>query len=269
MQVGGKRCFAALQRYIFRIDAPMVATAALRGMTCCMKNAAALKAFQQYLADGGAKVSTARRKEAQAAIDELRNKVGQLKITLNVADAEVTVDDVLVGKSPLADDVMVNVGRRKLSATSTGYVPVQRVVGVAGGGETAVSLELVKVDMTPPVAMPPRPPQSHGVPVVTVVAASATGVSLVVTGILGGLAISAHKSLESDLATFPGNPSTIASDQSRTKTLANATDAFIGITAAAAAATTVLFVLPKVSDVWKPSATVGLSPAGVVVRGAF
>ncbi len=231
--------------------------------------AGALKAFQQYLADGGAKVSAARRKEAQAAIDELVNKVGKLEITLNVAGAEVTVDDVLVGKSPLADGVMVNVGRRKLSATSSGYVPVQRVVDVAGGGETAVSLELVKIELTPPVALPPPPPPSHGIPIVTVVAASATGASLVVTGILGGLAVSAHKSLESDLATFPGNPSAIASDQSRTRTLANATDALIGITAAGAVATTVLFVLPKVSDAWKPSATVGLSPAGVVVRGSF
>src|SRR6185369_3894831 len=81
--------------------------------------AAALTAYERYLRDGGAKVLAPRKKEVQGAIDELKKKVGAIKITTNVDGAEVLVDDVSVGKTPLADPVVVNVGRRKLSATSS------------------------------------------------------------------------------------------------------------------------------------------------------
>ncbi len=231
-------------------------------------HAAALAAFDQYLREGGAKVPPARHKEVQAAIDDLRKKVGRIKVAINVDGAEVLVDDAVVGVSPLADAVTVNVGRRKLSATSSGYTPAQRVVDVSGAGETDVSLELAKVGAAPPViaAPPPKP----GVPVVTWVALSATGAFAVVTAVMGGLAVSAHGSLETALGKFPGIPATIASDQSRTRTFATATDAFIGITAVSAAATAALFVLgPRFLPKPKAAPVVGVSPAGVFVRGVF
>jgi PEGA domain len=231
--------------------------------------AAALGSFEQYLRDGGAKVSAARHKEVQAAIDDLRKKVGRIKVALNVDGAEVLVDDVLVGVSPLATPVTVNVGRRKLSASASGYTQAQRVVDVPGAGDTDVKLELEKVGATPPGAPLSEAPK-RGLPLVTVVTLSATGACALVTAVLGGVAVSAHGNLVSALGMFPGDPKTIAADQSRTKTLANATDAFIGITAAGAAASVVLLVLgPKLFDKAKLGPTVGVSPAGVVVRGVF
>lgn len=231
--------------------------------------AAALNAFDQYLRDGGAKVTAARKKEVQSAIDELKKKVGTLKVTVNVEGAEITVDDAVVGKSPLPEAVVANVGRHKLGATSSGYTPAQRVVDVAGTEETAVSLELVKVgaDTPPPVEKPVE--QKPGFPLAAWAALGATGATAIVTGVMGGLALSARSSLKTALGTFPGDGKAIADAQARTKTFAVATDVMGGITIAGAAATTVLFVLaPKLAEK-QQKVGVDVGPAGVLVRGVF
>jgi len=230
--------------------------------------AAALGAFEQYLKDGGAKVTGARKKEVQSAIDELRKKVGTIKVTTNVDGAEITVDDVVVGTSPLPDALVANVGRHKLGATSSGYTPAQRVIDVAGSAETPVSLELAKIAVTPPPPPPPPEPQKPAIPIATWASLGATGATAIVTGVMGGLALSARSSLKSALATFPGDGKAIADAQARTRTFAVATDVMGGITLAGAAATTVLFLLaPKAAE--KAKVAVDVSPTGVTVRGRF
>jgi PEGA domain len=231
--------------------------------------AAALSAFEQYLRDGGPKISGARRKEVTAAVDELRNKVGKIKITVNVDGAEIGVDDVAVGTSPLAAPLVVNAGRRKVSARSSGYAPLQRVVEVPSTDETPVTLDLVKLTADTPrgePSPPPTPPAKPGPSIVVWALLGTTGALGIATAITGGLAVSAHGTLKSDLGVFPGNPQAIADAQSKTKSLANATDALIGLTAAAAVATGVFFfVVPRLGE----KTQVGVSPTGVMVRGAF
>ena len=229
--------------------------------------ASALTSFEKYLADGGTKVTPSRRKSVQTSIDELRQKVGTLKITTNVDGAEILIDDRAVGASPLASPVTVNVGRRKLSASSGGYRPAQRMVDVASMAESAVTLELVKIDLTPPVA-PPVDASKSGIPIYNWVALSATGTTLIVTAVMGGLAVSARGDLKTALGTFPGDPTTIADAQSRTRTFAVAADVFGGLTIAGALATGALFLFGPKSDKAK-TPTVGVSPTGIVVRGTF
>ncbi len=227
--------------------------------------AAALTAFERYLKDGGAKITAARHKEVSAAVDELRHKVGTLKVTASVPGAEITVDDVVVGVSPLASPVVVNAGRRKLGAQASGYTPAQRVVDVAATEETAVSLDLPKIDVSGPRVEPPPPPKA-GPPLAAWVTLSVTGAGVVAAIVTGSIAVSAHSTLNHDLGTFPGNAQSIADAQSRTRTFAVTTDVLIGITAAAAVATGALFfVVPRLTE----KAAVGVSPGGVVVRGAF
>jgi hypothetical protein len=98
------------------------------------------------------------------------------------------------------------------------------------------------------------------------VSLSLTGATAIAAGITGGLALSAHGELKSALGTFPGNASTIGSDQSKTRTFAVATDVLGAVTLAGAAATTVLFVMgPK----WANKPTAFVSPRGVAVVGSF
>lgn len=238
--------------------------------------ASALTAFDQYLRDGGAKVAPARKKEVQAAIEELKHKVGRVKITANVEGAQILVDDVAVGKAPLPEALTVNVGRRKFAASLSGYVPVQRVVEVAGTEEATVSLELAKVEPLAPQVDPPKdtPPPSAIPRIVPWITLSVTGAAVIVTGVMGGLAVSARGDLSNELGKYPGDGQAISAAQSRTRTFAVTTDVMMGVSIAGAAATGVLFVLGRRGshpdpEKDKPAARVVVWPGGAGVRGVF
>ncbi len=101
-----------------------------------------MRNFELYLSEGGANVPEARRAEVAREMNELRGRIGSVTVTANVPDAEVFVDDVSVGRLPLAKPVLVNPGRRKISATRAGRIPATRVVEVAGSVSIPVKLEL-------------------------------------------------------------------------------------------------------------------------------
>ena len=233
--------------------------------------ALALTAYERYLREGDTKIQAARRKEVTTAIEELRGKVGKIKVVTNVSGAEIAVDDITVGASPLPESVVVNIGRRKVSATLRGYAPVQRVLDVAGQEETTATLDLTKigpakVEPSGPVVSPPPPVLKP--PTVVWVMLSATGALAVATGVTGGLAVSARGGLQSELGKFPGDPKAIAAAQGQTQTLAVTTDVLGGLALASAVTTTVLYlVAPRAAE--KPKTTVGISPTGLVVQGAF
>ena len=65
----------------------------------------------------------------------------------------------------------------------------------------------------------------------------------IATGVLGGLALAAKSDRDDALDAFPGNKQTIDSAKRRTTRLATATDVMIGVTAAGAITTLVLFLV--------------------------
>jgi hypothetical protein len=226
--------------------------------------AAALAAFERYLRDGGPRISAVRRKEVATALDELRRKVGRVKIVTSVDGAEIGVDDVIVGVSPRAEPLVVNAGRRRLSAKAAGHTPAQRTVDVASMEETVVSLDLPTIAVAPPKVE--GPPPRRAPPVAAWAALGGTAACTIAAGVTGGLAISAHNGLEAALNTFPGDPKTITAAQSKTRTFAVATDVLGGVAIAGAVTTVVLFVVvPRLGE----KTTVGLSPTGVVLRTVF
>jgi hypothetical protein len=233
--------------------------------------AAALKAFEQYLDEGGAKVAAPRHKEVAAAIDELKHKVGTLKIVSNVDGAAIVLDDVPIGAAPLAAPVVANVGRHKVSATLTGYTPTQIAVEVAGMTETPVTLDLPKIEVAPVVVVAPAAPVKLGTPVIVWVMLSTTVAAGVAAGVTGGLSLSARGGLKDALAAFPGNPTAITAAQGKTRTLAITTDVLGGITIAGAVTTVVLYALaPKTAAAAeKAKVTVQVAPTGLLLRGAF
>jgi hypothetical protein len=226
--------------------------------------AGALVAFEKYLLEGGAKA--AHGKEVTSAVEDLRRKVGRIAVVTSAQGAEIAVDDVPVGTAPLASPVVANVGRHKVSLSATGAAPLQKVVDVASMEETTVTLEPPrpaepKMEAAPP---PPKP----GPRVAAWVMLGTTGATAIAAGVTGGLALSAHSNLKTALGTFPGNPTAIADAQTRTRTLAIATDVLGGITIAGAVTTLVLFLVPqRASD--QPTAALSFSPSGVALRGAF
>ncbi len=124
----------------------------------------ASSAFTRYLAEGADGLSPARRSETTRRLEELRRKVATLEIHVSVDGAEVVLDDVVIGVSPLATGVAVNPGRHKIVARLSGYRADALSLGVSSLDRIPVTLEPARE--TPPapapelalgpVAMPPR-----------------------------------------------------------------------------------------------------------------
>ena len=107
---------------------------------------AALADFQQFLDMGGSDVTPERKAQVQKDIDRLRARVATLTIAVDVASAEVFVDDQLVGTSPLGKPLTVSAGRRELSVVKNGFVTAKRIVDLAGGDTSELEMHLSRVD---------------------------------------------------------------------------------------------------------------------------
>ena len=112
--------------------------------------AAALMALGRYLTEAGP--TAPHRREVEQTIDTLQTRVGKVAISTSAPGADVTVDDELVGKTPLDDAVLVSVGRRKITALRDGRVTETRFVDVAAGDTITVSLAADVTRGTVPIA---------------------------------------------------------------------------------------------------------------------
>jgi hypothetical protein len=233
------------------------------GQTCSelQDHACATKAFELFLADGGKQVPPAQRIIAERELKRLHALVGSVRVVVNVAGADVTVDDAPVGTSPISAALTVNAGRRKISASKPPLAPVSSVVDVPGGDMVDVSLTLADASGTPllpsaPDTTPSRTPFWIGV--------SATGVLVVATVVLGVVTLGAKSDLDATVGRFGATADDISRARSKVDGLALATDVFGGAAIVAAGITTYFFFTTK------PTATqVGLGPGGISLRRAF
>jgi hypothetical protein len=228
--------------------------------------AGALVAFETYLAEGGTKA--AHFKDVTIAVEDLRKKVGRIAVVTSASGAEIAVDDVTVGTAPLANAVVANVGRHKVSLNAAGAAPVQKVVDVASMEEAKVTLEVPRREEPRVDAPPPPPPPKPGPRIAAWVVLGTTAATGIAAGVTGGLALAAHGNLKSALGAFPGNPTTISDAQTRTRTFSIATDVLGAVTLVGAATTAVLFLVP-VRGSEQSKTAVSVSPEGVLVSGRF
>jgi hypothetical protein len=103
---------------------------------------AALDAFRRYLAEGQALVPPERRAKVESDIASLKGRVASLRLSASVDGAEVGVDDMVVGTTPIAAPVVVSAGRHKLTASKAGLPALVRYVDIAGEETLDVSLDL-------------------------------------------------------------------------------------------------------------------------------
>ncbi len=236
--------------------------------------AGARSSFQRYLAEGGGEIEAARRASVEEDIKKLGARVARVEIKANVADAEVLVDDVVVGKTPLKEPVLVSIGRRKITLQKGGAVSAPRFVELAGGDLAPVTLELA--EGAPAVTGPAAPVAP---PVVVVAPAShprtalwagvgATGALTLGAVVTGVLALGAHSTAETDLGTLGIAASTVQSAHSKTATLALATDILGGAAIVMAGVTIALGVTSK-GDAQPPRAALTVGPRGALLSGRF
>lgn len=250
--------------------------------------AMAIKSLRRFLLDAGSDISDSRRAEVLKDIDKFRTRVAELTI-VTVEGAEVAVDDVVVGVSPLAEPVTVNVGRRKVTATIANHFPATKYLEVAGLDALNVKLDpqpMVSAAAgsagTPTPGRAPAPAQTSAAPTttphVTVVPAAPARLPVWVpwvgtaalgaaTGVMGALSLQASNEQKTLLGTYGVTRAQLNAAGSKTHTQALVTDILGGCTAAAAIGS-LLFTILRAPDA-PPALTLGFSTNQVVVSGSF
>jgi hypothetical protein len=264
-----------------------------------------MDAYRQYLDKGGDKIPAARRDQVQKELNALSQRVAKLVIETDVPGAEVFIDDVSVGTTPLNAPLVVNSGIRRIGARHPDYLPQSRKLSIAGGvAETikfaladrnaaeggaaaAVAAHPAAVPPNPtapaaaamaPGAQPPEPAQApktaHQVPWAGWALTGAFAASAAVTGIM---ALSANSSLEEDRGNLDVSSSEVSSQASKVRTLATVTDCL----AAAALISGGVSLWLTLRSPSEPEAAagskqakvnalaVGFGPNGINLKGAF
>lgn len=211
--------------------------------------AGTLNAYEKYLADGGKELSAARKQEVQKELENLRTLVVRVEIKTNVPDADVSVDDVPAGKSPLAG-LVLNPGSHRISASKEGRRSAVKVIKVAGGDAVTVELELAEASPSqsggggtsptaeptgdPDAAPPPSDSASSSTPPPPLpgrgpvwIGWAVTGALAVGAGVTGGLAMGQAAS-HAELRKQPGvTQDQLDASRSDAKTLAIVTDVLV------------------------------------------
>jgi hypothetical protein len=79
-----------------------------------------------------------------SALAALKNLVGTVTITANVAGAEVMVDEEPAGTTPLAGPVVLDLGRHKITLRKAGFDAVTDAIDVQGGSAMTEAVTLVE-----------------------------------------------------------------------------------------------------------------------------
>lgn len=240
---------------------------------------AAVRALEQYLKEGGTEIPEDRRGEVVQALYEIRPRLGSVEVTTNTEGATIAVDDVPVATSPVKEAVLLNPGRRKITAAKKGWTQATQMVTVAGKEKLKVTLELEPAKTTTTVVV-----TEGKVPIVApVVLWTLTGAVTVVAVITGVLAVNA-KGKQNDLlaAVGMGDPAAhqkaLADARSQTNTFGVVTDILIPTAIAAAGVATFITIraltgkskeAPAPATAQGFSMRVGLAGPQAVVTGEF
>jgi hypothetical protein len=239
--------------------------------------ASALRHYRQYLTEGGAQLSGPRRVEVEGELQKLIGRVGQLRVIVDVAGAEITVDDVSVGVSPLPTAVAVNAGKRKVVAVAPHLPPVARLVDVAGEESVTVTMAIPMPRPIPlpevaaPVAPPPRPVAAPGPPREMahrrtwpiVLTWTTTGLLAAGTATAGLLALRDSRDLRDLRESYPISYDELAAAQKKTRRSALLADGLLAGTALFAA----LSLYVTLSGPGETAVSVG--PASLGLSGRF
>ena len=196
----------------------------------------AYKSLMQYIAEGGSDIPVDRRAQVDEMTAKLVGRIAHLQISTNATGADIRVDDVSVGTSPLPGPVPVNVGTRKVSAAKSGSPEAVRVLTVAGKETVKVELQIdiptVASSKLAPSALSPSAsltarPQAQAAPSRTglIISLSTTAALAIGTGVSGYLALGAQKNLNDQIQTYPNTRSKIEDARTKSKNYGYVTDA--------------------------------------------
>jgi hypothetical protein len=242
--------------------------------------AGALRSFRKYLNDGGKKIDAKRRSDVEKEITKLEKRVATIELAVNVAGADVAVDDLDVGQTPLEAPLIVNAGKRKISVRKDGYQPFVKVLVVAGADKKPLDVVLEPGTEAPPgpapggkvgkKTKPEKPPEpSSRVPWLWW---GITGGLAAGTAVTGVLTLGAQKDLD-DKKAKPATKQSLDDAASKTRTLAIVTDVLlVGTVAVGSYATYLTFFKKETRDPRadkKSSLDLRIGPGSVAFGGTF
>jgi len=247
----------------------------------------AYKSLIQYVTESKGEISTERLAQVEEMSGKLRERIAHLNITTNVSGADIRVDDISVGMSPLPGPVPVNVGTRRVTAFKAGSPLAVRVVTVAGKETAKVDFHIedspagsalgTKSIASPSSGLAISQARTPSAPsrVPLIVATSTTAALAVATGIFGYLALGAQQDLKDQVAKYPNTKSNIEDARSKSKHYAYMTDGF-GAATIVSGGVALYLALSHNADVAKAKNNKGetsivLAPTvgGMVLHGEF
>jgi hypothetical protein len=110
--------------------------------------ARAVDAWDKELHEGASGLSAAEVQELKNAAGIVQQFVATIDVTANEPDAALSVDDYVVGKTPFAAPVRIDVGKHVLKLSKAGFVDAIQTIDVASGTSTPVSLKLDPTNRT-------------------------------------------------------------------------------------------------------------------------
>lgn len=121
--------------------------------------ACAVRSYEQYLREGGKEIAAKRRKEVESEIRGLSQTLGKLTVKSTAIAADVSIDDVVVGKTPFSEPILVNGGAHKVVLVTKDKGTVEKTVNVLAGETATVHLDHKEEPAAPPpVAATPSSP---------------------------------------------------------------------------------------------------------------
>ncbi len=97
---------------------------------------------REYVEKGGALLTEADRADAKSLLETIDSFTVKLTVNVSEPDAEVFVDDVSVGKTPLAKPVVVDIGSRKIVVRKEGFKDFEQQVPVGGAATAKLDVKL-------------------------------------------------------------------------------------------------------------------------------
>lgn len=241
----------------------------------------ARRALEQYLAKGGDALAADRRAAVNKDLEMLTHRTAFLTIGANLEGAEVLVDDVLVGKTPLGPALLVDAGVHRVAVRRPGYVSRTANVTLAGGDEQTLSVALERQpEVKQTIVVREREAEEDNSATWMIagwVTTGALAAGAVVTGIMGANEAGELDQLRGGLASdYDGQlPSRIDEAQSNAKTLFLVSDIMTG--AAVVVGGLSLWITldppkpsrPAETPVQAPGVQVGYERGQLQLRGSF
>jgi hypothetical protein len=242
--------------------------------------AAAVDFYYRYLRDGGLQIPTDRAQALEDELAKLRQRVGRLNIVYAGLEADVRIDDVKVGRTPLSAPLTVNLGRRHVSLKPRQGTPQVRIVDVAAGETVTLNLAQTEnaaasgppeaeVDVSSPPDLARAEPgiaRSRG----ALLAWTFTAVAAAGAAVAGVIAYGASNDLKDMRKSYPVSQEQLDNKQHHARVAGWVTDSLLASTAVLAAVSLYLTFDRPGENKPVPRISVGLAWPGIVqLRSGF